>query len=427
MTITSTPGSAPPPQQKGLAETIGFAFLGGLILNLMPCVFPVLFLKGLGLVQSSSEERGKLRLHGAVYTLGILVSFWALVAALLALRAAGARLGWGFQFQSPIFLLLMASLLFFLGLSLAGQFEIGLTLTSAGGSLAAKQGYTGSFFTGVLAVIVATPCTAPFMGAAIGYALSAPAVTTFAIFTALALGLAAPYVALTLQPAWTRLLPKPGVWMEYLKQGVSVPIFATVIWLAWVVAGTYGAVLLAALLACFLLLAIAGWFLGRWPAKGWATVVAAVFGLGVIGLGIYASNTFAFAATPTVQTAQKTGWQPWSEDTVQKNLSAGRPVFVDFTASWCLSCQVNERVALSRPEVKKAFADSNVALLRADWTQRDETIAQALEKLGRSGVPAYALYTPGEAAPKLLPEALTPGIVLDFLNGLPKTSASAQK
>jgi thiol:disulfide interchange protein DsbD len=393
----------------------------------MPCVFPVLFLKGLGLVQSSGEERGRLRLHGAVYTLGILASFWVLVAALLALRAAGSRLGWGFQFQSPIFLLLMASLLFFLGLSLAGQFEIGLTLTSAGGSLAAKQGYTGSFFTGVLAVIVATPCTAPFMGAAIGYALSAPALTTFAIFTAIALGLAAPYVALTLQPAWTRLLPKPGVWMEYLKQGVSVPIFATVIWLAWVVAGTYGAMLLAALLACFLLLAVAGWFLGRWPAKGWATSVAAVVLLGVIGLGVYASNAFALTAAPGVQTAQQTGWQPWSEETVQKSLSAGRPVFVDFTASWCLSCQVNERVALSRPEVKKAFADSNVTLLRADWTQHDEAIAQALEKLGRSGVPAYALYVPGQESPKLLPEALTPGIVLDSLNGLPKTSASLQK
>ncbi|MGA2249551.1 protein-disulfide reductase DsbD family protein [Terracidiphilus sp.] len=428
MVFQAYPGPPPPPpHQKGLAETIGFAFLGGLILNLMPCVFPVLFLKGLGLVQSSSEERGRLRLHGAVYTLGILVSFWVLVAALLALRAAGSRLGWGFQFQSPIFLLLMASLLFFLGLSLAGQFEIGLTLTSAGGSLAAKQGYTGSFFTGVLAVIVATPCTAPFMGAAIGYALSAPALTTFAIFTAIALGLATPYVALTLQPAWTRLLPKPGVWMEYLKQGVSVPIFATVIWLAWVVAGSYGAMLLTALLACFLLLAIAGWFLGRWPAKGWATGVAAVFLLGVIGLGVYASNNFASAATPGVQSAQKTGWQPWSEDTVQKNLSAGRPVFVDFTASWCLSCQVNERVALSRPEVKKAFADSNVALLRADWTQHDEAIAQALEKLGRSGVPAYALYIPGQDSPKLLPEALTPGIVLDFLSGLPKTSASMRK
>jgi thiol:disulfide interchange protein DsbD len=261
------------------------------------------------------------------------------------------------------------------------------------------------------------------MGAAIGYALAAPAVVTFAIFTALALGLAAPYVALTLQPAWTRLLPKPGVWMEYLKQAVSVPIFATVIWLAWVVAGSYGATLLAALLAAFLLLAIAGWFLGRWPAKRWATVLAAVIALVAAGFSFYASKSFATAP----QTVQQSGWQPWSEQIVEKNISAGRPVFVDFTASWCLSCQVNERVALNRPEVQKALADSNVALLRADWTQHDEAIAQALERLGRSGVPAYALYTPGQAAPKLLPEALTPGIVLDALNGLPKTSASARK
>ena len=422
-TVPVAPSAPQAGPQLGLWQSIGLAFVGGLILNLMPCVFPVLFLKGLGLVQSSSEERGRLRLHGAVYTLGILVSFWALVAALLALRGAGSRLGWGFQFQSPVFLLLMASLLFFLGLSLAGQFEIGLTLTSAGGSLAAKQGYTGSFFTGVLAVIVATPCTAPFMGAAIGYALAAPALVTFAIFTALALGLAAPYVALTLQPAWTRLLPRPGVWMEYLKQGVSVPIFATVIWIAWQVAHTYGALLLAALLVAFLLLAIAGWFLGRWPATRWSTVLAALVLAGVIGFSVYSARSFAV----TAQAEQEKGWQPWSEDTVQKNLSAGRPVFVDFTASWCLSCQVNERVALSRPEVKQAFADSNVALLRADWTQHDEAIAQALEKLGRSGVPAYALYTPGQATPKLLPEALTPGIVLGALNGLPKTSASARK
>jgi DsbC/DsbD-like thiol-disulfide interchange protein/cytochrome c biogenesis protein CcdA len=214
--------------QPGLAKVIGLAFLGGIILNLMPCVFPVLFLKGLALVNSGAEERHRLRAHGLIYTLGIVVSFWALVGVLLGLRAAGSRLGWGFQFQSPVFLFLMAGLLFFLGLSLAGQFEIGLTLTSAGGGLAQKQGYTGSFFTGVLAVIVATPCTAPFMGAAIGYALAAPAVATFAVFTALALGLAAPYLALTLQPAWTRILPRPGAWMEVLRQAVSVPIFGTV-------------------------------------------------------------------------------------------------------------------------------------------------------------------------------------------------------
>ena len=252
--LTSPRAAAAPPAPPAfsfasLASTVFFAFLGGLLLNLMPCVFPVLFLKGLALVQSGAEERHKLRAHGMVYAAGILVSFWALVGVLLGLRAAGATLGWGFQFQSPVFLALMAALLFFLGLSLAGQFEIGLTLTSAGGSLAAKQGYAGSFFTGVLAVIVATPCTAPFMGAAIGYALAQPAAVTFAIFTALALGLAAPYVALTLQPAWTRVLPKPGVWMDILKQAVSVPIFGTVIWLTWVVADAYGAALLLALLS----------------------------------------------------------------------------------------------------------------------------------------------------------------------------------
>ena len=244
--IVATP--KPPTTALDVLRAAGLAFLGGIILNLMPCVFPVLFIKGLSLVQSSGEEKHKQRGHGLVYTLGIVVSFWALVGALLGLRAAGSTLGWGFQFQSPIFLGLMASLLFFLGLSLAGQFEIGLTLTSAGGSLAQKQGYAGSFFTGVLAVIVATPCTAPFMGAAVGFALAQSAFVTFAIFTALALGLALPYLLLTLQPAWTRLLPRPGAWMEVLKQATAVPIFGTVIWLVWVLAQTRGALAAAALL-----------------------------------------------------------------------------------------------------------------------------------------------------------------------------------
>jgi thiol:disulfide interchange protein len=421
--VAGTSSPAANTSGTGLLRIVGLAFLGGIILNLMPCVFPVLFLKGLALVNSGNEERHKLRAHGLVYTAGIVLSFWVLVGVLLALRAAGSRLGWGFQFQSPIFLSLMAGLLFFLGLSLAGQFEIGLTLTSAGGSLAAKQGYTGSFFTGVLAVIVATPCTAPFMGAAIGYALAAPAVVTFAVFTALALGLATPYLALTLQPAWTRILPRPGAWMEVLRQAVSVPIFGTVIWLAWVVASAYGATLLAALLASFLLLAIAGWFLGRWPAKGWSATLAALIVLCVIGLSVYAAHALVQAPQPTASAAKSGEWEPWSDATVAKYQSAGRPVFVDFTASWCLSCQVNERVALNQPQVRKAFTDANVALLKADWTQHDEAIAQTLEKLGRSGVPVYALYAPGQASPQLLPEALTPGIVLDALQSLPKSAA----
>jgi thiol:disulfide interchange protein len=425
----SMPVPTPEFSLLALARITCLAFLGGLLLNLMPCVFPVLFLKGLALVNSGNEERAKLRTHGLVYAAGILVSFWALVGVLLGLRAAGATLGWGFQFQSPVFLSLMAGLLFFLGLSLAGQFEIGLTLTSAGGSLAAKQGYTGSFFTGVLAVVVATPCTAPFMGAAIGYALAQSALVTFAVFTALALGLAAPYVALTLQPAWTRLLPKPGVWMEVLRQAVAVPIFATVIWLAWVLATAYGAGILAALLASFLLLAIAGWFLGRWPARRWAAAVAALILLGVIALALFGQRLVGESAGKSAQpgstelnSVAANGWQPWSAEAVSRYQSQGRPVFVDFTASWCLSCQVNERVALNRPEVQQAFQSANVVLLRADWTRHDEAITQALTALGRSGVPAYALYAPGETNPRLLPEVLTPGIVTDALSKLPKTA-----
>jgi thiol:disulfide interchange protein DsbD len=413
--------AAPPPAFSlgALARIAGFAFLGGLLLNLMPCVFPVLFLKGLALCQCGMEERSKLRAHGFVYAAGIVASFWALVALLLGLRDAGATLGWGFQFQSPVFLALIAGLLFFLGLSLAGQFEIGLTLTSAGGSLAEKQGYAGSFFTGVLAVVVATPCTAPFMGVAIGYALAQPAGVTFAVFTALAFGLAAPYVALTLQPAWTRLLPRPGVWMDVLKQAIAVPIFATVIWLVWVLAQAYGAALVAAVLGCFLLLAVAGWFLGRWPAKRWATVVAG----GIVLLVIVACvvepkklaevSSAAAPGAPGGQGASKSSWQPWSADAVSRAMAAGQPVFVDFTASWCLSCQVNERVALSQPEVTQAFAKGNFLLLRADWTREDPAITDALTGLGRSGVPVYALYRPGQSTPELLPQVLTPGIVMD--------------
>ncbi|MGD0482396.1 MAG: thioredoxin family protein [Terracidiphilus sp.] len=432
--IAATPGTvAAPPAAPAfsfaaLASTVFFAFLGGLLLNLMPCVFPVLFLKGLALVHSGHKELHKLRAHGLVYAAGILVSFWALVAVLLGLRAAGATLGWGFQFQSPIFLLVLAGLLFFFSLSLAGQFEIGLTLTSAGGTLAAKHGYAGSFFTGVLAVIVATPCTAPFMGPAIGYALAQPAAVTFAIFTALALGLAAPYLALTLQPAWTRVLPKPGAWMDILKQAVSVPIFGTVIWLTWVVSGAYGANLLLALLSIFLLLAIAGWFLGRWPARRWSMLVAVLLLLTALVACVTAPRELATSPAllsskgPTARSAA--AWQPWSADGVERALAAGQPVLVDFTASWCLSCQVNERIALSRPEVMQAFGAKNVALFKADWTREDPAITQALTALGRSGVPVYALYSPGQNDPQLLPQVLTPGIVLDAIDKLPAGAAT---
>jgi len=268
------------------------------------------------------------------------------------------------------------------------------------------------------------------MGVALGYALSQTAIVTFAVFTALALGLAAPYLALTLQPAWTRILPRPGAWMEVLKQAVSVPIFGTVIWLAWVIANAYGAAVLAALLASFLLLAIAGWFLGRWPAKAWSSAIAALLLLIVVATSIAAPKQLAVTTETRNQVGNSTGWQPWSADAVTRFQSQGHPVFVDFTASWCLSCQVNERVAFGSPEVRKAFADANIVLMRADWTRYDDNITRTLNSLGRSGVPTYALYVPGESQPRLLPEVLTPGIVTNALAQLPRsssqTSASTQ-
>lgn len=412
-----------------IGRAAGLAFIGGILLNLMPCVFPVLFIKGLALVQSSQQERRQLRAHGWVYTLGILVSFWAVVAVLLALRAAGRQLGWGFQFQSPVFLAVMAMLLFFLGLALAGQFEIGLSLTSAGGSLAQKHGYAGSFFTGVLAMVVATPCTAPFMGAAIGYALAHSWLVSFSVFTALGLGLALPYLALAHQPAWTRLLPKPGQWMEVLKQAVSVPIFATVIWLVWVFTQIAGSNALIGLLAAFLLLAIAGWVLGRWPGRTGAATVAVLVVAAAVAVPVWVVRNFTVeAARPAAEAKSQAGWQPFSPELISQLRSQGKPVFVDFTASWCLSCQVNERVILDSAAVQQHLRDSGVALVRADWTNQDSQITEALAALGRSGVPTYAIYPADPNAPAhVLPEVLTQGIVINALNSVsnaPRQSAS---
>jgi len=445
---------------------IGLAFLGGLLLNLMPCVFPVLFLKALTLVQSSGESRSQLRWHGLVYALGILASFWAIVAVLLVLRATGSHAGWGFQLQSPAFLAVLASAIFFLALSLAGQFEIGLSLTSLGGSLvdgasagAGKQSYAGSFLTGVLATVVATPCTAPLMGAAIGFALAQRASVSFAVFTALALGLAVPYVLLSCQPAWVLLLPRPGAWMETLKQLTSVPLFATVIWLTWVYgqlhasgtasggpsSGTTSAGVdqMALLLAGFLLLAIAGWALGRWPAR-WSGRIAALL-LIALGLAIPLSQTRraakadavgktsvaqssaiqsgAIQASGVQASVVQTGsaaseaaelvWQPYSEQALEEAHAAGRPVFIDFTAAWCLSCKVNEQAVLDSSEVVSALHAHRFTLLKADWTDGDAQITQKLASLGRAGVPTYVLYST-EAGSKadVLPELLTRGLVL---------------
>ncbi len=430
-TIAATPGTIPAALvaragiDSGFLQAVLLAFAGGIILNLMPCVFPVLFIKGLSLLQASNEKRSVMRVHGWVYTLGILVSFWIVVGLLLVLRSAGSGLGWGFQFQSPIFLAVMALFLFFLSLSLAGQFEIGLSMTSAGGSLAQKQGYAGSFFTGVLAMVVATPCTAPLMGVAIGYALAHSAFVSFAIFTALGLGLAAPYLLLAYNPGWTRVLPRPGAWMEVVKQLTAIPIFATVIWLVWVFTQAAGVTALVALLAGFLLLGIAGAVLGRYPARRPAVLAAALVLLLAVGLPVYAVQTVG-APLGLPATASGNDWKPFTADAVAAYRAQGKPVFVDFTASWCLSCQVNERVVLDRADVQDRLRKSGVVLLKADWTRHDASIGDALAALGRSGIPTYALYPAApDAAPKLLPEVLTTGSVYSALDGLHASSLKA--
>jgi thiol:disulfide interchange protein len=395
----------------GLAFAILLALAGGLVLNLMPCVFPVLFLKAISLANSANEDRRAQRLHGLFYTAGILASFWTIVGVLLVLRAGGRQAGWGFQLQSPSFVAIMASMLFFMALSLAGQFDLGLSLTSKGDSLTRKSGFAGSFFTGVLATVVATPCTAPLMGAAIGFALSQSAVVTFAIFTALALGLASPYLLLTLNPGWSKWVPRPGRWMETLKQLTALPLLLTVVWLVWVYGRLYrseaggGSDHIARLLAGLVVLAVAGWALARWPGQRLGTVAA----LGLIAVSLVISLTAA--------TAERQQWQPFSAAAINEAQAEGRPVFVDFTAAWCLSCQVNERSVLHDASVERELDARHYVLLRADWTRYDPEITRQLASVNRSGVPTYVIHSPAPGGRvQVLPELLSRSAVLTALS-----------
>ena len=328
----------------GLALALVLAFGGGLLLNLMPCVLPVLSIKALGFAQGEGGLR-----HALLYAAGVLASFWLLAGLLIGLRAVGSQLGWGFQLQSPVAVAILAAFFLVLALNLSGLFEFRFAFAGEPG---------GQFLSGVLAVVVASPCTAPFMGAALGYAVLESGWRAFLVFTALALGMALPYAALAAAPGWRRYLPKPGPWMPRLKRWLAVPLYATVLWLGWVFAQQVNF--------------------------------------------LHEKNDAA--------------WEPYSAQKVASLQAAGKPVFVDFTAAWCVTCQVNERVVLSRDDVRAAFRDKGVTLVRADWTRRDPEIARALAALGRSGVPAYVLYMPGRA-PLLLPELLTPQRVLEALDG----------
>jgi thiol:disulfide interchange protein DsbD len=406
-----------------VARAVVLALIGGLILNLMPCVFPVLSIKVLALVEQAGGAHRDVRRHGFAYTGGVLAAFAALGVALLAVRAAGAEVGWGFQLQSPLAVALLAYLLFAMGLSLSGVFHLGSSLQGMGQTLTRRSGLTGSFFTGVLAAVVATPCTAPFMGTALGFAFTQPAALALGVILALGLGLALPFLALTLAPQLVARLPRPGAWMETLRQVLVFPVYATVAWLVWVLGQQVGPAGLFASLVGLVLVGLAAWsFNAAQSAEGWgrrlatATLAASLAGLAVAIGGVERDRSDPMAAA--VQTASTVRYEPFTQARLNELLASRRPVFVNMTAAWCITCLVNERTALSTQAVETAFASKNIAYLKGDWTRRNPEITRLLEKHGRSGVPLYLLYT-GNGEPVVLPQILTSATVLSEIDRIP--------
>jgi thiol:disulfide interchange protein DsbD len=421
-TAASAPAGAEVVTRSGgsVWAPMGAAFLGGLLLNLMPCVLPVLSLKVLGFVRQAGD-RAVWR-HGLAFTAGVVLSFWALAGLMLALRAGGESIGWGFQLQSPGFVAVLALLFLLIALNLLGVFEVGMSLVGAGsGTLQGASGLASSFWSGLLATVVATPCTAPFMGSALGFSLGQPGLRTLLVFTALGLGMSAPYLLLSASPRLLRFVPRPGPWMTRFKEVLAVPMLATVVFLAWLLGQQTGVDGMAWLLAAFIPVSLGAWIYGRAsqaalegrPHRGrfaWAGALV----LAGVALALVRA-TVPVAAAPAA--ADALGWEPFSIERRDALRAQGTPVFIDFTASWCLSCQVNERVALDTPAVRAKLREHGVVLLKADWTRRDDRITEALASYGRQGVPLYVLYgRDKDAPPRLLPEVLTPGIVVNALD-----------
>jgi len=437
--ITATPGAppasamglGPPPAAKGGAGSVGlatallFAFLGGLILNLMPCVFPVLSMKAASLA-GHAHDAGKTRLQGLAFLAGVVATFLALAGLLIAVRAGGAAVGWGFQLQSPVVVGALALVMLLVALNMSGVFEFGTSVQGVGAGASGKGGASGAFFTGALAVVVAAPCTAPFMAGALGFALTQPPLISLAVFLALAFGFAAPFVLLAFAPALLRRLPRPGPWMDMLKKGLAFPMYGTAAWLVWVFSQQTGAIALGQILAAAVLTAFSAWLYGyvqgRWivgktaPIATVLAVLSLTGAIGLIVLTLKASPPVAAAASVAATPAGPgLASEPWSPEKLAALRAEGRPVLVDFTAAWCVTCQVNEKVALSSPAVAQAFKDRNAVLLKADWTNRDATIAAALAEHGRAGVPLYLVYPARGGDPVILPQLLTEGMVIEAI------------
>ncbi|MCC7326631.1 MAG: thioredoxin family protein [Burkholderiales bacterium] len=413
--------TTPPAAGLSLAVALVFAFLGGIVLNLMPCVFPVLSLKALSLAAPGHGNRDKLKLEGLSFGTGVIATFVALAAILLALRAAGEQFGWGFQLQSPAVVTGLALLFFVLALNFSGAFEFATLVPSSAAGWSARNRYADAMLSGVLAVVIASPCTAPFMGAALGFALAQSALVTLLVFVALGLGMALPFVLLAWFPGWRRMLPKPGAWMVRLKQFLAFPLYATVAWLVWVLGAQVDNDAVMRLLATLVAVAFAlwAWRSYRYGAARAFSVVAAA---GLLAAVIVAWPLFTSGAeyeSPAPAQARAASgvdarWQPFTQARVDELVAGNKTVFVDFTAAWCVTCQLNKRLVLNDSEIKNAFAQRGVELVRADWTRRDPAITRALAALGRQGVPVYVLYRPGKEA-LLLPEVLSKQMVFDAL------------
>lgn len=411
----------------GFLNALILALLGGLVLNLMPCVFPVLSLKALSLAKISEKNSNLARMHGLSYTAGIVLSFLLLASVLIALQAGGQQIGWGFQLQNPIIISLLAYLLFLIGLNLAGFFEISNTFGNTGQKLTQGDGLGASFFTGVLATIVATPCTAPFMGVAIGYALLQPAYVSLSVFAALGLGLALPYLALAFVPKLQKSMPKPGAWMDVFKQLLAFPMFAFAAWLVWVLAGLAGSSGVLGILLGMVLITFAIWLGKVKPAQGKLRTTALIFTiisvLGAVVLIPVKTVDVSKLAQGSNAGEKELNYIGFSPTTLQEALAGKDPVFVEMTADWCITCKVNHSTSINRTSTINLFHENNVQYLLGDWTNRDSDITQYLTEFGRNGVPIYVFYgapdpkTNLRPEPVVLPQILTPGIVANAVQG----------
>lgn len=409
------------------------ALIGGSLLNLMPCVFPVLSLKILALAENN--DRTSAIHHAVAYVSGIIISFWILAAVLISMRAVGAHIGWGFQLQSPIFVASMALVMFAIGLNLLGVFEFGLAIQKTAGRFDKHRGLYGSFLSGILSTLLATPCSAPFMATAVSAALAVGYFQSIGIFTALGIGMAVPYLLLALRPGWQRCLPKPGMWMIRLRQFLAFPMFATVIWLLWVLSVEVGAAMLINFLWALLALAFGSWIFGSAQTAGFAKFNCSLLRLlgisAVAGAVLMAVNACSEIPADAVDktsigksiNSEAVAWEPYSAKRLDDLRAGNRPVLLEFTAAWCLTCQANHRLLFSSSRVINTLREKDVVLMIADWTKNDPEITTAISSYGRSGVPLNVFLDPGHRQPVILPQILTADTLIETVSGLP----SAQK